>query len=225
MVRNKCTRIIGGKYVFEYTVAYSLDLNQGIQEEVYTVVSSDSEIVREHCLRKGVFFLERSPELAADTARIEDVIYDAYHRVGRDFSYISLLYGNIPTRYPEEFLKAYRFLEENRDYDAIISMQNAGKYNPAWMFELDEDVLPRKKEEGYRRQDLKQFMGPDGHTFLFRSRHFLDFMKSGLPIEYLYQAFGKKIKPMLNDNLVIDIDTDKDLRLAEAVLRPEVTKY
>ena len=103
VVGNKCTRMIGDKYVFEYTVEYSLYLNQRIQGEVFTVVSSDSEIVREYCLRNGVFFIERSPQLAADTARIEDVIYDAYHRVGKDFNYISLLYGNIPARYPEEF--------------------------------------------------------------------------------------------------------------------------
>jgi len=218
-LESKCTRKIDGKAVFEYTVEYSIELNNKIEEEVLTVVSSDSEIVREYCLRAGIFFIERSQQLASDTARIEDVIYDTYRRVGKEFDYISLLYGNIPTRYLEEFLKAYNVLQENKGYDAIISMQNLEKYNPAWMFELNEDILPRKEEEGYRRQDLGQFMGPDGHTILFRTKYFLEFRKRNLPIKVMYEAFGNKIKPMLNGKLIIDIDTERDLKLAEAVLR------
>jgi len=87
------------------------------------------------------------------------------------------------------------------------------------MFELNKDALPMKMEEGYRRQDLKQFMGPDGHTLLFRTKHFLEFMESNSRQNIMYEAFGKKIKPLLNTELIIDIDTEKDLKLAEAVLR------
>ena len=218
-LRGKCTRKIDGKAVFEYTIEYSLDLNHMIEDGVFTVVSSDSEIVRKYCLENNVHFLKRSARLASDVAPIEEVICDAYSRIGKDFDYISLLYGNIPTRYPGEFLEAYSFLQGNRSYDAVISMQNVEKYNPTWMFELNEDVLPAKKEEGYRRQDLKQLMGPDGHTILFRTEHFLSFMKRNLPAKVMYEAFGRKIKPMLNGKLIIDIDTGKDLELAEAVLR------
>jgi len=35
----------------------------------------------------------------------------------------------------------------------------------------------------------------------------------------MYESFGKKIKPMLNDKLIIDIDTERDLNLAKAVLK------
>lgn len=218
-LKDKCTKKINSKAVFEYTIEYSLDLNCRMREEVFTVVSSDSERIREYCLKNNIYFLERSPLLASDMTRIEDVIYDAYCSVGKNFDYISLLYGNIPTRYPEEFLKAHDFLIKNKDYDAVISMQNVGKNNPAWMFELAEDILPVKREGGYRRQDLKRFMIHDGHTILFRTKHFLEFMERNLEITIMYEAFGKKIKPMLNDKLIIDIDTERDLKLAEIALR------
>ena len=218
-VKDKCMRKINDKSVFEYTIEYSIDLDSMIEEEVFTVVSSDSEIIREYCSENNICFLKRSPELASDVARIEDVIYDAYRKIGKDFDYISLLYGNIPTRYPEEFLKAYNFLLENKDYDAVISMQNVEKFNPAWMFELNEETLPVKGEKGYRRQDLKQFMIDDGHTILFRTKYFLEFMKKNSEINVIHEAFGRKIKPLLNDKLIIDIDTEKDLKLAEAVLK------
>lgn len=218
-LKNKCTRRIMGKAVFEYTIEYSIELDSVIEEEVFTVVSSDSEIIRQYCLENNIRFLKRNPGLASDVARIEDVIYDAYGKIGRDFDFISLLYGNIPIRYPEEFLKAYNFLLRNKDYDCTLSMENVEKFNPASMFELNKNVLHTKKSEGYRRQDLKQLMIHDGHTTLFRTKHFLDYMKRNFRQNIMYESFGKKIKPMLNDKLVVDIDTERDFMLVEAVLK------
>jgi CMP-N-acetylneuraminic acid synthetase len=218
-LKNKCVRKIGSKAVFEYAIEYSLALDSIIEEEVFTVVSSDSKTIKHYCLKNKIYFVDRNPELASDTARIEDVIYDAYNRAGRSYDYISLLYGNIPTRYPDEFLKTYKFLQEHKDYDAAISMQNVEKYNPAWIFELDEDLLPPKKQEGYRRQDLKQFMVPDGHTVLFRTGHFLDFMEQRKTASVIYEAFGERIKPMLNDKTIIDIDTARDFELTRLMLK------
>jgi len=221
-LKNKCLKKAGGKSVFEYTVEYSRELNHRIEEKVYTVVSSDSARVKQYCLENDISFLERTPALASDIARIEDVIYEAYRKIGSDFEYISLLYGNIPIRYPEEFLKAYHFLKANEDYDAVLSMQKVEKLNPAWLFELNENTLPVRKSEGYRRQDLKQFMIHDGHTILFRAKYFLDFMESNSGEDIMYRAFGRKIKPMLNGRLIIDIDTVRDLELADAVLMREI---
>jgi CMP-N-acetylneuraminic acid synthetase len=218
-LKNKCIREINSKAVFEYIIEYSIDLNCRINEEVFTVVSSDSEIIRKYCLKNNIYFLKRSPGLASDSARIEDVLYDAYCKIGKDFDYLSLLYGNVPTRYPAEFLKAYHFLIENKDYDCVLSMQNVEKFNPASMFDLNKEILPVKIMEGYRRQDLKQFMIADGHTVLFRTKHFLESMKINFKQNITYEIFGKKIKPMLNDKLIIEIDTERDFKLAEAVLK------
>ncbi len=217
-LKEKCIQEIDNKAVFEYTVEYSIALNRKIEEEVFTVVSSDSEIVKQKCLANNINFLARNPLLATATAKIEDVIYDVYLNIGKSFDYISLLYGNIPLRYPAEFLKAYNFLLEHKDYDCVLSMQNVEKFNPLWMFELNEDILPIKKSSGYRRQDLKQQMIHDGHTILFRAKHFLEFMGKRSKQNTMYAAFGKKIKPLLSERVIIDIDTKKDLELATAIL-------
>lgn len=218
-LENKCMRRIDGKSVFEYTIEYSTYLNSMMKEEVFTVVSSDSETIKNYCSKNNIHFIKRSWELSSDSAKVEDVIYDAYCKTGKDFDYISLLYGNIPIRYPEEFLKTYKFLIENKDYDCVLSMQNVEKFNPSWMFELDENILPSKKSKGYRRQDLEQLMIHDGHTILFRTKYFLEFMERNSKQSIMYESFGKKIKPMLNDKLIIDIDTERDLNLATAVLK------
>ena len=79
------------------------------------------------------------------------------------------------------------------------------------MFELNEEIIPRKKDSGYRRQDLPQFMIPDGHITLFRTHYFIKFMKNKHPINYRYETLGRKIRPMLHNKLIIDIDTERDL--------------
>ena len=219
-LKDKVVRKINGRYIFDYSVQYSLSLATKINAEIITVVSSDSEIIEEYCIKNSLLFVKRKSELASDTATIEDVIYDAYINVGRESKYISLLYGNIPIRYPEEFIKAFNFLEDNHDYDAVLSMQNVQKYNPAWMFKLNEDFLCAKDEVGYRRQDLEPFMIHDGHTILTRTKHFIEFMKQHKSCgNIMYEAFGKKVKPMLSDKAVVDIDTEKDLVIAEAILK------
>ncbi len=219
-LKNKCIIKIKDKSVFEYTIDYSLALNRELNGEVFTVVSSDADEIKKYCIKNDIFFIKRSPRLACDFAQIEEVIYDAYCKVGHYFDFISLLYGNIPTRYKQEFLRAYNFLLNNKDYQAVLSVQNVEKYNPSWVLPLNEEILPMKKSKGYRRQDLKQLMIHDGHTILFRTKHFLEFMeKKGLTQKKgSYDAFGEKIKPMLNERVIIDIDTEKDIELAKAFI-------
>ena len=217
-LKNKCLKKVAGKSVFEYSIEYSKELNRRLKGQVLTIVSSDSAEIERYCSLNKIPFVQRTPELASDTTRVEDVIFDTYLTTGKTFKYISLLYGNIPIRYPEEFIKAYNFLSMYKDYDAVLSMQGVEKYNPAWMFEFNESLLPTKRAEGYRRQDLNQFMIHDGHTVLLRTKYLLDFMESNVKPDIMYQAFGKKIKPMLNDRLIVDIDTERDLELADAVL-------
>ena len=219
-LKNKCTRKIKDKAVFKYVIKYSLELNHELKGKIFTVVSSDSDVVKEYCFKNNIYFIKRKPSLSTGFTQIEEVIYSAYRKIDRRFDYISLLYGNIPTRYKQEFLRAYNFLRKNKDYHAVLSFQNVEKYNPSWMFPLSEEILPMKKNEGYRRQDLKQFMIHDGHTILFRSKYFLEFMRKGgiRQKKGLYDAFGAKIKPLLNKSLIIDIDTERDLELAEAFI-------
>lgn len=218
---DKGTRCIKDRPLFAYTLDYSLELARLIPS-LYTVVSSDSEVIEGYCASHDIPFLKRGPELASDTARLEEVLFEVYHKVGRDFEYISLLYGNIPTRYPDVFMQAYRFLEQHDDYDAVLSMQNVEKYNPAWMFEFDTKQLPHRDFQGYRRQDLRQYMIHDGHTILFRAAYFLSFIRSGTETSFLYEPFGKKIKPMITNRVVIDVDTGRDLVLAEAIINNEI---
>lgn len=215
-LRNKCIKKINGKMLIEYAIEYSLSL----PNRVKTVVSTDIEEIMDYCRGHNVDYIKRDPGMCADSSRIEDALADAIEKKGKDCDYCSLVYGNIPTRYPRLFNEALSFLTNNNDYDAAISMQETGKYHPDWMFDLNREIIPRAKENSYRRQALIPKMIHDGHTVIFRSRQFYLRYKHLVRYDegYMYSIFGSKIKPLLNDEMIIDIDSQKDFKIAEAIM-------
>ncbi len=103
----------------------------------------------------------------------------------------------------------------------MISMQNVEKFHPEWMFDFNNEVLPKDKELHYRRQMLPQKMIHDGHTLIFKSKEFINKYKGLIPYdtEYKYSIYGDRIKPIINSKVIIDIDTERELELAEAVIK------
>ncbi len=215
-LQNKCMARIGEKRVIEYAIEYSLSLG----EHVKTVISTDIEELIAYCEHEGIVYIRREPALCTDESKIDDALADALEKEGEDCQLCSLVYGSIPTRYPQLLHDAVDFLAQHPDYEAVLSMENVEKYHPAWMFDYHEDVLPHVTEVSYRRQGLPQKMTHIGHTFLFRRQEFYERYTGIRPYDksFLYSIFGTKIKPMLTDKLIIDIDTAKDLSLVRAVL-------
>jgi len=217
---NKCIARIQGRMVVEYSICYSMALGDAVK----TVVSTDIEEVIDYCENNGIDFIKRDPELCTDESKIDAALADAIEKDQYKCSLCSLVYGNIPLRYPKLFRQAVQFLSGNMDYDAVLSMQNVEKFNPEWMFDYNEDVLPRVQECHYQRQMLPQKMIHDGHTVIFRTMDFIKKFNGETPYgnKYRCSIFGEKIKPQINNEVIIDIDTEKDFRLAEALLTNRV---
>lgn len=216
---NKNIKEIAGKPVFRHTIDYSLELSRTY--DVHTVVSTDSTTIQDYCKRKNIDYIDRRKELADDKTRIEQVIYDSYKQLDNEYKYISLLYGDVTTRYIHEFIKAHDFLENNEDYDCVMSFRSS-KVNPIFMYIMNDKVLEKNKTSHYRRQDINEYMVHNGHTILFKPQHFIEFMDKGREPEYLYEQFGDKIKPMISNELITSIDNVYDFKLAEAILKSKV---
>lgn len=222
-LKNKCLTRINGRMTAEYAIEYSLSLGSGIK----TVVSTDIKEIISFCRKNNIAFIQRDAVLCLDESRIEATLADAIEKMGKEyFEYCSLVYGNIPTRYPRLFHEALRFLEKNRGYDAVISMQNVEKFHPEWMFDFEDKILPVKRETSYRRQGLAQKMIHDGHTLIFRIGGFLKRYRcrSAYKNKYMYSLFGPRIKPLLNSEIIIDIDTRKDLKLVAGLFERDVAQ-
>jgi CMP-N-acetylneuraminic acid synthetase len=215
-LNNKCISKINNKMVVEYSIEYSLSLG----DDVDTVVSTDIGELIVYCRQNDIDYIERSPDFCTDDCKIDDTLAEAIETREANYPLCSLVYGNIPTRYSGIFFEALGFLNANKDFDAAISMQNAEKYHPAWMFDFNDEVLPKEKETHYKRQMLPQKMIHDGHTLIFKSKKFINKYKGliSYDTEYKYSVYGDRIKPIINDKVIIDIDTKKELELAEAVI-------
>lgn len=215
-LQNKCVAKIGDKMTIEYTIEYSLSLG----ENVKTVVSTDSQEIICYCKKNKIDYIARSPELSRDESKIDGVIEDALKSMGKDCDYCSLLYGNIPTRYPELFHAAIDFLKQNDDYDGAISMQSLDHFHPDWALDYNIDLVPNKKMLYYRRQSMPKKMSHDTHTLIFKKDGFMKRYNGSeaYESEYIYRIFGNKLKPILNDKLIVDIDTKKDLELARTLI-------
>ncbi len=213
---NKCIAKINNKMVVEYAIDYSLSLGSNVE----TVISTDIAEFIGYCNKKNIACIERDLKFCTDESKIDDALADAIEKKGHDCEYCSLVYGNIPTRYPNLFYEALNYLQKNKDYDAVISMQNVEKFHPEWMFDLNDETLPKEKKYLYRRQMLPQKMIHDGHTLIFKKNEFYKGYKSKLPNsqECGYSIYGNKIKPLINNEVIVDIDTSKDLIFAEAVI-------
>lgn len=213
---NKCIARLGGLMVAEYAIEYSLSLGS----DVRTVVSTDIAELIAYCNKRDIACVTRDPRYCSDESRIEDALADAIEKYGKNADWCSLVYGNIPTRYPRLFHEAMAFLQSHDEYDSVLSMQNVEKFHPAWMFDYNSDAVPREKEQHYRRQLLPQKMIHDGHTVLFKSSDFIERYAGRKAYDngILYSIFGNTIKPLMNDEVIIDIDTQRDLKLAQAFI-------
>ena len=60
----------------------------------------------------------------------------------------------------------------------------------------------------------------DGHTLIFKIGGFYKRYKGLIEYDkrYMYSVFGEKIKPLINNELIVDIDTEKDFKFAKAIL-------
>jgi len=213
---NKCVEKVNGRMLIEYSIEYSLALGK----DVATVVTTDIKRVIGYCRSKDIPYIGRDRSLCRDVTRIEHVLRDAIMRNGRGAEYCSVVYGNIPTRYPEIFHRALRFLTRHKEYDAAMSMHKLDKFHPAWMFDYNTGMLKGRKKTPHLRQLVRPKMMHDGHTIIFRVGKFLkkcELLRPGREV-CLYSTYGDRIKPIINDRLVIDIDEKRDMDLARAFI-------
>jgi len=202
--------------VIEYAIEYSITLGSHVK----TVVSTDIEKVIGHCKKNNINYIRRDPELCRDDTKIDDVLADAIEKKGKGCDYCSLVYGSMPTRYTQIFKRAYEFLKKHKNYDAVVSMQNVQKFHPEWMFKYSEKNIPRQKQAPHNRQSLSQMMIHDAHTLIFKTDEFYEKFKGITPYDkkHLYSIYGNKIKPLITNEMLADIDTVKDLKLIRAIM-------
>jgi N-acylneuraminate cytidylyltransferase len=160
----------------------------------------------------------RPPELATDESPMQDVILHAlnfYESMGKQYDAVFLLQPTSPFRlreHAESMLEMYE--EANGEVDMIASVGFA-KRNPYFnLFEEGENGwLERMKKMSYAsRQQCPDVYYLNGSMYIYKTSS-LKKQKTG--------EFKKIRKFVMGDVYSIDIDTELDWMLSEAIIKRE----
>lgn len=182
------------------------------------LVSTDSEEIKRIADEEGLAVIDRPPELAGDMATVDAAVRHAIEIDGGDEQIIVILYANVPVRPDDLIDRAVRMLADNRDADSVQSYCDVGKHHPLWTSTIDlstSTVTPYQANVPYRRQDLPELVLPDGGVIAVTRRSLFSVVE-GEPHAFLGKDRRGVITP---PGAVIDVDSEIDLDLAEAILR------
>lgn len=221
-VPGKNSAPIAGRPCIEWTLLDAMN-SMRIDE---VLVSTDCPHVQACAQAMGVQGVQRRPEDATDTARVDTALRHALEDWGQPWDCVAMLYANVPVRPPDLIDRAVELLTES-GCDSVQSYARIGKYHPWWQARLDADgrVLPWEgtvlNHGVYRRQDLPPSFVPDGGVVVIKRSALLEPHGDG-PHAFL----GRDHRGIATaEGDVVDIDAPVDLLMAEGRLRSFTTEH
>jgi CMP-N,N'-diacetyllegionaminic acid synthase len=218
-------------------IAWTIDAAKAARTVGRVVVSTDDPRAAAVARTMEAEVIDRPPALASDTARVDDAARHAVNSLSpaafatspgrRDGSPrlpIVILYANVPVRPPGLIDRAVHLMLDT-GCDSVQSYSPVGKFHPWWTARLDPSGAVRPWEGDtlnhgvYRRQDLPPAFIPDGGVLVV-SRAALFGEIPGVPGGSGPHAFfGRDRRGIESGGEVIDIDSPRDVLVADAFLR------
>ncbi|MBQ3786884.1 MAG: UDP-2,4-diacetamido-2,4,6-trideoxy-beta-L-altropyranose hydrolase, partial [Lachnospiraceae bacterium] len=206
-IPRKNVRIMCGRPLIQYSLDNALSLSQKYETDV--VVSTDDEEVENIAgKRQGIRVLKRPEELARDSITLDPVIYDALCRMeeekGIKYDLVLTMQATSPTLKKETLLAAVEEFIAG-DLDTMISVVN--RTHLSWKEENGKIV--KNYEKRLNSQELpKNFQETGG------------FLLSRRTVVNRDSRIGEKVGVYEIDSFeAVDIDTEEDWIVAEAILR------
>ena len=218
-VPGKCVRELLGKAVVCYTIEAAL---QSANLDKIAVTTDDPK-VKNICAdyeSESLIVIDRPVELADDKARIDDVMRHCCLEMETRYEYkadiVALLYANIPVRADGIIDSAIDHLIKT-GADSVQTLAPVGKFHPYWLYKLDGDRASKYVDnQVYQRQDLPALYYIDGAVGVVKK----DVLTAAAGSENPHAFWGQDRRGIIQQpHEAVDIDTYRDLLLAEATLR------
>lgn len=194
-------------------IAYSIEaaIQTGLFDRV--IVSTDSEHYANISRQYGAEVMMRGENLSDDKATTYMVLEDILNnQLTEPIDYFVLLQPTSPLRSATHIKEALeKFESRYKDFNFLVSMKEA-EHAKVLVNPIDEDESLKYFDtdfSNYRRQGFKDY-SPNGAIFI------------GKPIPYLKQKhfFGEKsLAFIMTPDESVDIDSEKDLLLANIIMR------
>ena len=204
-------------------VAYTIESAKDCSLIDRTILSTDSHEIAEIGKEWGVEVpFIRPSELATDTAHPYKVLQHAIRFLESTEDYIPdiilTLQPTSPLRTSKHIHELINVIQNNFELDSAISVCET-PFSPYWMFTADDNILRPFVVDGnnyslFRRQELNRVYKPNGAVYA--TRYDL-LMKENI----IFSAFtsGKTGYIAMDQISSLDIDTQLDFDIAEAILR------
>ena len=209
---RKNIALLAGKPLIVYTLEAAR--NSKLFEKI--VVSTEDKEIAEVSGKYGVEVLERSADLASDTARVPEVCLDVinqYEEKGEKFDIVCILLPTSPLRKPEHLVEALKKFKDNKA-DYLMSTTDY-RYSPFRALKENENGLlePFFDKKYFTRDQLNpKVVVHNGCIIMFKTEKFKeDKDYYGEKIAGYYMPFEYSI----------DINEPVDLKIAEVILKSE----
>jgi CMP-N-acetylneuraminic acid synthetase len=210
-VPRKNLHPLGGKPL----IAWPIGCARETPEVDRIIVSTDDMDIAAEARRLGAEAYERPAELATDTAIVADVLRDLWRRLRAEderAEILLLLEATSPFRTPALVQRCLRRLAAE-DLDSIATFNEAA-VNPERTWRIDSGV-PSPFIPGAVAWKPRQLLTPayqlNGAVYAF--------FPDRLPAEGPSILFGRMGAEIVPADTVIDIDTERDFVIADAILR------
>ena len=195
-------------------MTWPIDVARSVPEIDRVIVSTDgvdiAAVAREH----GAEVFDRPPELATDEAVVADVLRHVIGELrasGETARYIVLLQATSPFRVPDDVSSCLRLLHES-SFDSVATFAEA-RLNPfrAWRLENGQPLTFIHGAVPWRpRQALPDAYQLTGSVYAFEIDR--------LPHDTTSLLFGRSGAVVLDSSRLLDLDTEFDFVVANALL-------
>ena len=227
---GKALRPLLGKPV----IAYTFDHVRESRLITRSVVSSDDAEILRVGRAAGFEVIQRPAELAIATSASDPVLRHAVRNLYLKSEIrnpkpetgnwkletpgaVVMFYGNVPVRRGGMIDRCIEMLFAT-GCDSVQTIAPVGKMHPYWMFDLEGSGKIKKHvaNDVFRRQDLPALYSPTGAVYVMRTGVLMAAEGSADPHGFL----GKDRRGLVTEvEDSVDIDSEKDLWVAEAMLR------
>ena len=224
-IKNKNIKLFCGKPLIYWTIKVALQSNLG-----RVCVSTDCNKIKNYALSLGAEapFL-RPKNIAQDKTPSELVIEHAlsfYKKKNVKFKFFFLLQPTSPFRKISDIVDAWNLFKKNKKCSSVLSVSLAeGNSNPHWMIKKNKKgkalkFIDSKSLQNLlpRRQLLPKVYYRNDFVYLSRVNNII----SRKP-----NIYGKNPILLISENkrLDIDINTEKDWRIAQMLFKHQIYRY
>ena len=220
-VPSKNIRPIADRPCIEWTI----DFARAARSIHRIALSTDSPEAARIAARHGIDVINRPASLASDIATIDEAARHALESLDDPaINTIAILYANIPIR-PAGLLDEAIALLHSTGAHSVQSYAPVGKNHPFWTAIVDPATGTVRPWQGdvlnhniFRRQDLPPAHIPDGAILVVTREALMLRIPDVAPGPHAF--LGALRRGILTDpGAVIDIDSEIDLLVADAILR------